>query len=72
VLLDLELPKLRGPDCLQAMRAVAPAVRALLISGHAGAVSDEQWQAVGFRGVVGKPFRAVELLRALDSALAQG
>jgi len=65
VLLDLEMPGMRGDEVLRALKVRAPGVRVLLMSGHVrtdlGACL-----ACGADGLLRKPFG----MRALDSSLA--
>ena len=64
VLMDSTMPRLSGPEALQAILAFAPEARAILCSGG----SEETWRAAGatgFQGYLRKPF----LLRTLQETL---
>jgi two-component system, cell cycle sensor histidine kinase and response regulator CckA len=66
VLMDSTMPRLSGPDALQAILAFAPEVRAILCSGG----SEETWRAAGatgFQGYLKKPF----LLKTLQETLVR-
>ena len=69
VLVDMEMPRLRGIDCLRELRALDPAVKAVLCSGFSRDDHDELAQA-GFAGRLGKPYRLAELDRVLESVAA--
>ena len=68
VLMDATMPRLSGPDALQAILAFAPEVRAILCSGG----SEETWRAAGatgFHGYLKKPFLLQTLQETLLRAL---
>jgi len=70
VILDLTIPGgLGGRDTFQRLKALDPSVRALVASGYSDQVLAETL-ALGFAGVVPKPFTAAELLQAVGQALA--
>jgi CheY-like chemotaxis protein len=71
VLLDMEMPVLRGDECLRRIRAVRPGVPALLISGFVGDVDGPEGPLAGFDGLVRKPFRLAELQEVLDGLRAR-
>ena len=61
VLIDMEMPVLRGTDCLREMRASDPAVRAILCSGFNRESGSTDIRGEGFRGFLQKPYRLFEL-----------
>jgi CheY-like chemotaxis protein len=65
VLLDVCMPGMDGPKTLAALRALDPAVRCCLLTGHAGAYSEEGLLALGADRVLLKPFPLDELTRVL-------
>jgi DNA-binding NtrC family response regulator len=56
VLLDLTMPELNGENTLVALRAVAPQVRVLLISGYSESDRANRLAGVGRVGFLQKPF----------------
>ncbi len=67
VILDVDMPKLKGTACLESMRKERPDLPAILISGFHDAASDEAEAAeVVF---LYKPFEMVELIRLTEKAL---
>ncbi|MCS6902445.1 MAG: response regulator [Myxococcales bacterium] len=69
VLLDLQMPEMDGGETLAALRAIDPSIRILLSSGFDTVeILDRVRDQVS--GVLSKPFRAAELLRAVQEALA--
>jgi PAS domain S-box-containing protein len=68
VIIDMEMPGLRGADCLKALHAINPKLPAVLCSGFIRD-DDESWRDQGFVASVAKPYRRDFLLRAVDIAL---
>jgi CheY-like chemotaxis protein len=71
VLLDLMMPNMSGLDCFRALKNIAPAVRAVIVSGYsedgeAGRIMEE-----GARIFVEKPFKIEELSRAVARAMGK-
>jgi len=71
VVLDSEMPGLRGPECLRQIRAIAPRMRGVLCSGFARESLPEDLRAAGFAAIVNKPFRLYELANAVAAAVGQ-
>lgn len=69
VLLDMIMPEMNGRDCFSALKKIAPAVRVILVSGFARESDVQQMTAQGLAGVLLKPYRRVDLSRAIDAAL---
>ena len=61
VLIDMEMPVLRGTDCLREIRASDPGVRAILCSGFNRESGSTDIRDEGFRGFLQKPYRLYEL-----------
>ncbi len=70
VILDMEMPGMRGSDCLRALQATDPQVAAILCSGFARE-EDQLWRDAGFIAAVAKPYRISELRRAIQGALSK-
>jgi PAS domain S-box-containing protein len=69
VLLDGVMPKLSGADCYERIRALKPAVKALLMTGY---VADDHFGtllASGGPSVLRKPFALKDLARAVRTCL---
>ena len=69
VLLDMEMPRMRGIDCLRKLRELDPEVVAVLCSGFARDLTWDQLKAEGFRAQLVKPYRLNELARTLDEVI---
>ncbi len=70
VLLDMEMPRMRGIDCLRKLRELDPGVVAVLCSGFARDLTWDQLKAEGFRAQLVKPYRLNELARTLDEVIS--
>ncbi len=71
VLLDSEMPGLRGPECLRQIRVLAPNMRGVLCSGFAREGLPEDLREAGFTAIVNKPFRLYDLATAIAAAVEQ-
>ena len=69
VLLDLEMPTMRGDDLLHALKQRQPSVRVVVMSGCTH-VDLGSYLAHGADAVIQKPFRLAELGRSIRCALA--
>ncbi|MFH1465035.1 MAG: response regulator [Pseudomonadota bacterium] len=69
VLLDLTMPRMNGVATFRALRARAPRVRVLLMSGYSESDSVQRFGEDGLSGFVQKPFAARTLLAALEAGL---
>jgi DNA-binding response OmpR family regulator len=65
VLLDVDMPRLRGGEALVAIRAISPATKVIMISGKADAGEAKRALAAGAFDYVTKPFD----LNYLDEAV---
>ncbi len=65
VLLDVRMPGLDGPQTLDALREMDPAVMACFMSGNPGAYEPEELLKRGAAYVVAKPFRLDDLANTL-------
>lgn len=66
VIADIDLPKVRGEECLRRMRAARPDLPAIVITGDVEATPDSL--GVGDVVLLHKPFRTSELLGTLARA----
>jgi DNA-binding NarL/FixJ family response regulator len=71
VVLDMTMPGMNGRDVYLRMKALAPKVRVLLTSGYT-----EDHARLGFSegdlaGFIQKPYRASELVTAVQAAMAR-
>lgn len=65
VIADVEMPALRGPDLMRALRG---RVGVLLITGFGSPELERQLIADGARGVIAKPFSIRRLLTAISTS----
>jgi CheY-like chemotaxis protein len=72
VLLDVVMPGLDGPQTLAALRRTDPAVRAVFMTAHAGAYTEEALLGLGASRVVYKPFPSLTGLAQLLREVAAG
>ncbi|HTT12235.1 MAG TPA: ATP-binding protein [Burkholderiaceae bacterium] len=69
VITDEVMPRLNGTQFTEQLRAVAPSVPVLLVSGYGGALLAARAAAVGVTRVLAKPLQRVDLARALADLL---
>jgi CheY-like chemotaxis protein len=72
VLTDLHMPEMNGLEVIRALRAVAPTLPVIAMSGTAATQEADLLQAVqqlGSVGVLGKPFSWDELVGVIAAAL---
>lgn len=65
VVLDVIMPKLKGPDALTRMRAIRPEIQALFVSGYVGAAAADVTDRHHELRLLHKPFTAEQLATAL-------
>ncbi|MBX3222905.1 MAG: PAS domain S-box protein [Labilithrix sp.] len=66
VLLDVLMPKLKGPDAFARMRAIRPELEALFVSGYVGAHPSDTSDGAEPLRILHKPFTAAQLGAALQ------
>ena len=71
VILDQDMPKLSGTEVLKRIRAHDPSARVLSLSGSVLHDEAEQDPATPFNGLLGKPFRNMDLLKLVRRILDQ-
>lgn len=69
VLLDLEMPKMKGAELLRTLKQNRPGVRVVVMSGRP-AEDLRRYLATGADAVIQKPFRLSELGFSIGSALS--
>lgn len=70
VILDLTVPgAMGGKECIEHLRKLHPAVRALVSSGYSVDPIMSDYQLHGFVGVIAKPYELRDLSDAIQSAL---
>ena len=72
VLLDVDMPKLRGVETLAAIKAVSPATRVIMISGKADFDEARRALASGAYDYIMKPFDLAYLDQVIQFALIGG
>jgi two-component system KDP operon response regulator KdpE len=70
IVLDIGLPGLHGYSVCQQLKAASTQARIIMISGLPRSVHDLVGHTVGVDAYLQKPFRAGELLRAVESLLS--
>ena len=69
VLLDLNMPGATGLDVFKVIRAVRPNLKVLVLSGHITPAAREEFEQLGHRELLQKPYRLEELGRQLRQML---
>lgn len=70
VLLDLILPRMDGATVFDALRALKPNIKILLLSGHSGNIAVPDLISRGAVDFVAKPFTLTALSNAVEKALS--
>ncbi|OGV66936.1 MAG: hypothetical protein A3K19_03635 [Lentisphaerae bacterium RIFOXYB12_FULL_65_16] len=71
VLSDLEMPHLHGLRLLQEVRAIAPGIPVVIMSGRSGEETVRDAMARGAAAFIAKPFSPDSLLAAIRRVLAR-
>lgn len=69
VLLDVDMPRLRGIEALLVMRELSPAAKVIMISGKTDESEARRALALGAFDYVAKPFDLAYLSRAIEAAV---
>jgi two-component system, cell cycle sensor histidine kinase and response regulator CckA len=71
LIMDLTVPGgMGGKEAIEQLREIDPEVKAIVSSGYSTDPIMSNYQQYGFRGIVAKPYDALELSRALNDLLA--
>ncbi len=71
VIVDMVMPVLGGPECFRGMKAVNPAVRAILSTGYSLEGSVQEIMNEGVVGFIQKPFRMEQLSQIVAANIAR-
>jgi DNA-binding response OmpR family regulator len=69
VLLDIDMPRLRGTETLLVMHELAPQTRVIMISGKADESEARRTLALGAFDYISKPFDLAYLYRVIETAV---
>lgn len=69
ILMDIEMPKMNGVDCIKAIRQVDPKVPILIMSGYAENEKIQRGLEAGANGFIHKPFEFKDLLRKMSGII---
>ena len=69
VILDLNMPIMNGIECLEAMAAVNPGLKALIATGYWVDSETKERLAKHAKGLISKPFKTEEFLRLIRKIL---
>jgi two-component system response regulator EvgA len=70
VILDLDIPKINGLEVIPRLKAIAPDIRVLVISGQDPLTFAPRAMQVGARGYVSKMQDMTDIMRCVESVLA--
>ena len=70
VLLDLGMPGMGGKACLKHLRQMDPNLRVIIASGYCPGEQDEELMEMGIEGIMPKPYKVEDLLKAVQKARA--
>ena len=72
VVLDMTVAEgMGGAECLRKLRALDPGITAVLCTGHVEEAGPQQCEALGFDGLLRKPYSPEDLCRAITEALGR-
>jgi CheY-like chemotaxis protein len=69
VIMDVIMPTMGGKEALQRLITAYPDVKVLISSGFHQDKSNNTFRELGAKGFIQKPYRALELFRAVEEAL---
>jgi PAS domain S-box-containing protein len=73
VIMDLTIPDgMGGAEAVQKLREIDPGVKAIVSSGYSTDPIVKDFKKYNFSGVIAKPFDVDELVRVIESVLADG
>jgi len=73
VIMDLTIPDgMDGAEAVRKLREIDPGVKAIVSSGYANDPIIKDFKKYDFSGVIAKPFDVDELVRVIESVLADG
>ena len=69
LIVDHIMPKVRGTEFAKRALAIRPDANVLLVTGHEGAVSEDEAREAGVKEIIAKPFTTAELDAAIKRVL---
>ncbi len=72
VVTDMMMPEMDGPDLVRALRAIAPGVRVVGITGVLDPPTTTSLEALALSGMLAKPFTIGQLLKAAHDGMNSG
>ncbi|MFH1743777.1 MAG: PAS domain S-box protein, partial [bacterium] len=72
IVLDLSMPRLSGREVLEQLRSLSPDAKVIISTGYSEDDKRESLQELGAAAYVPKPYRPVELARAVRNLLDSG
>ena len=69
VITDLSMPRMNGMELARSLWNTKPQQRVILTTGHAGKLTPEAVYALGFSGLLLKPFKTASLANLLQKTL---
>jgi PAS domain S-box-containing protein len=70
VILDINMPKMNGPQCLLHLKEINPRVKVIVTSGYGDSSELEAMRKEGVSAFVHKPYRAAELAKKIAEVAA--
>ncbi len=69
MLLDLIMPTMGGAKCLKELIEIDPEIKVVVTSGYSAGATVSQSLHLGAKRFIGKPFKAMDLLRQIRKVL---
>jgi PAS domain S-box-containing protein len=69
IVIDMLMPKMNGRDAFHEIRTINPHAAGLIVSGYGDGFSQDEFVAMGFYGVLSKPFTLSSLSKSVSEAL---